>query len=222
MDIAGMVEFQAAQALDVGVACYCTAGMLAEQCFSISNTVGHTVPLAARADIPHFSEFQKDQDLRLKCVLDALSVLGERTTPAFSGFAPLKHTMPEVSEFCNNLKENYDRWPPAARRAVDEKLRHPDVASVFRSLAAGREEFDSCIKETQRILTKKADELIARKGGLAVCGLPSCGKQELTLSEFPMCGACREAKYCCKGHQAEDWRAHKKVCAGRKEKGEKA
>ena len=50
------------------------------------------------------------------------------------------------------------------------------------------------------------------KHGLRGCALPSCSKTEKTVKEFAGCSSCRSVVYCCREHQALDWRAHKKAC----------
>jgi hypothetical protein len=51
----------------------------------------------------------------------------------------------------------------------------------------------------------------------AVCALRDCAlaarsKREERTSQFKLCGACKSVVYCCKEHQAEDWRSHKASC----------
>ena len=51
------------------------------------------------------------------------------------------------------------------------------------------------------------------------CGLVGCSQEV----EKGLCGGCKDIHYCCKEHQAKDWKRHKKECkekakAGFKEK----
>jgi len=47
---------------------------------------------------------------------------------------------------------------------------------------------------------------IGVRDDMNVCQL--CG----TLENLSLCGGCRHIWYCCKAHQREDWKAHKKTC----------
>ena len=44
------------------------------------------------------------------------------------------------------------------------------------------------------------------------CALPGCGGREAHPAHFKSCAACRGVVYCCREHQVEGWRAHKKAC----------
>jgi hypothetical protein len=46
--------------------------------------------------------------------------------------------------------------------------------------------------------------------GLRRCTLPSCDAQEPHPKLFKLCGRCNAAAYCCKEHQTEDWKRHKR------------
>ena len=52
------------------------------------------------------------------------------------------------------------------------------------------------------------------KLGRHICALPDCGKVERRAMDFPSCGRCRTAKYCCAEHQTAHWRGHKSACKG--------
>ena len=47
---------------------------------------------------------------------------------------------------------------------------------------------------------------------LRTCALASCGAREAHAAHFKVCSGCRRAAYCCREHQAADWRAHKAAC----------
>ena len=42
------------------------------------------------------------------------------------------------------------------------------------------------------------------------CALPDCGAQEPHPKAFKLCSRCKDATYCCKEHQVEDWARHKR------------
>ena len=51
--------------------------------------------------------------------------------------------------------------------------------------------------------------------GLRVCALPSCSARESTVLQFKVCGACKQAAYCCTEHHKTHWKAgHKQECSG--------
>ena len=47
---------------------------------------------------------------------------------------------------------------------------------------------------------------------LRSCALAGCGAVEAHPQHFKRCAACRAVVYCCRGHQVEDWPAHKAAC----------
>ncbi len=50
----------------------------------------------------------------------------------------------------------------------------------------------------------------AARHGLRRCALPSCDAQEPHPKLFKLCSRCQATAYCCKQHQAEDWKRHKR------------
>ncbi len=64
---------------------------------------------------------------------------------------------------------------------------------------------DACTESRQQ--TAAAD---AARHGLRRCALPSCDAQEPHPKLFKLCGRCSGAAYCCKQHQTEDWKRHKR------------
>ena len=51
--------------------------------------------------------------------------------------------------------------------------------------------------------------------GLRACALPSCSAREVTVRQFKVCGACKQAAYCCFEHSKAHWKAgHKQECSG--------
>jgi hypothetical protein len=51
----------------------------------------------------------------------------------------------------------------------------------------------------------------AAQHGLRRCALPSCDAQEPHPKLFKLCGRCHATAYCCKQHQTEDWKRHKRA-----------
>ena len=47
---------------------------------------------------------------------------------------------------------------------------------------------------------------------LGRCSLPTCGKMEDALGKFKRCSRCKEALYCCREHQKDHWKVHKRSC----------
>lgn len=69
---------------------------------------------------------------------------------------------------------------------------------------------------------KEATTLISEIGQVVGvrrnCSWAECSKQEAFPGDFSLCGRCRLVRYCCKEHQAADWRArHRKICSVPKE-----
>jgi Mn-dependent DtxR family transcriptional regulator len=72
----------------------------------------------------------------------------------------------------------------------------------------------------EQVLAKQREEARARhehaaaddvaRHGLRRCALPSCAAQEAHPKLFKLCGSCNAAAYCCKEHQTEDWKRHKR------------
>ena len=52
----------------------------------------------------------------------------------------------------------------------------------------------------------------AAERGTHECALAGCASQEVHVSQFKRCGACKAVVYCCKEHQVADWPAHKVAC----------
>jgi hypothetical protein len=50
----------------------------------------------------------------------------------------------------------------------------------------------------------------AARHGLRRCALPACGAQEPHPKLFKLCGRCHATAYCCKQHQTDDWKRHKR------------
>lgn len=48
--------------------------------------------------------------------------------------------------------------------------------------------------------------------GLKPCGLPSCGKQEASVSHFKNCSRYEAVKYCCHEHLLAHWPVHQTQC----------
>jgi hypothetical protein len=58
-------------------------------------------------------------------------------------------------------------------------------------------------------LQARADADMARHA-LRGCALPACAATEPHPQAFKLCSRCKTAVYCCKAHQAEDWKRHKR------------
>jgi hypothetical protein len=61
-----------------------------------------------------------------------------------------------------------------------------------------------------RVELQQAAAADAARHGLRRCALPSCDAQEPHPKLFKLCGRCNAAAYCCKEHQTEDWKRHKR------------
>ena len=100
---------------------------------------------------------------------------------------------------------------PAFHAAVMAKWTKPAVADVLRgrgSLQRGV----SFIQEDDNVIEalKRAD--VAARGYRA-CGLPSCGKREVTVRHFKLCGGCDAVAYCCDEHHDAHWtEGHRREC----------
>ena len=49
------------------------------------------------------------------------------------------------------------------------------------------------------------------------CGLERCLK-EVETKDKGLCSGCKEVHYCCKEHQKEDWKRHKKGCKAKEQR----
>ncbi len=56
----------------------------------------------------------------------------------------------------------------------------------------------------------KGERALARHG-LRACALPDCERVEPEPKAFKLCSRCQHVVYCCKEHQAADWRRHKRA-----------
>jgi hypothetical protein len=57
---------------------------------------------------------------------------------------------------------------------------------------------------------QQAAAMDTARHGLRRCALPSCDAQEAHPKLFKLCGRCNATAYCCKQHQTEDWKRHKR------------
>jgi hypothetical protein len=112
----------------------------------------------------------------------------------------LQYTMSELLELPARARQplaNASARVEAARRGalrargLDESMRHfkDENARLYACASAAREQ-------------------------LRCCSLAACGKREEHAAQWKLCSACKAACYCCKEHQAADWKAgHKAACA---------
>ena len=77
------------------------------------------------------------------------------------------------------------------------------------------------IQDVSGMLMRKYEEANALSAadvaafGLRSCTLPSCSAREATVRQFKVCGACKQAAYCCVEHSKAHWKAgHKQECRG--------
>jgi hypothetical protein len=124
-----------------------------------------------------------------------------------------RHGTVEVKTFLEHALDEESALPQlrtagllATEEAVLQSLleaRRNDVPQ--RTLAQATVEFTQQARRTAQL--SAAD--VARHG-LRRCALPSCAAQEPHPKLFKLCGRCHAAAYCCKQHQTEDWKRHKR------------
>lgn len=109
---------------------------------------------------------------------------------------------------------------PAFFAAVWRAWRGEGVARVLRgrgSLLVGPPVIDAY--DAAAAARRAAD---VAKRGLRRCGLPACGRQELTVRHFQLCGGCSAVAYCSDAHHAAHWKeGHRRECGALKAAGAK-
>jgi hypothetical protein len=76
----------------------------------------------------------------------------------------------------------------------------------------GKRSMQELAKRIERLNAKQqqAAAADAARHGLRRCALPACDAQEPHPKLFKLCGRCHATAYCCKQHQTEDWKRHKR------------
>jgi hypothetical protein len=82
-----------------------------------------------------------------------------------------------------------------------------DLARRFKYDYAAHRSNDGMV---QRTLQARGEADVARHG-LRACALPECAATEPQPKTFKLCARCQRVVYCCKEHQTEDWRRHKRA-----------
>jgi hypothetical protein len=98
----------------------------------------------------------------------------------------------------------------ALRRAhlsAAEEAALRDLARRFKYDYASHKRTDDMV---QRALQARGEADVARHG-LRACALPECAATEPQPKTFKLCARCQRVVYCCKEHQTEDWRRHKRA-----------
>lgn len=62
------------------------------------------------------------------------------------------------------------------------------------------------------LVAKGQERYAAEAPALRTCALEGCGAREIHVAQFKKCAACQAVVYCCREHQVEHWKAHKKAC----------
>jgi hypothetical protein len=66
--------------------------------------------------------------------------------------------------------------------------------------------------DAEKQLMSHVERLAARAAahGLMSCALPVCGAKEPHPQAFKLCDRCKHVRYCCREHQIDDWKRHKR------------
>ncbi len=87
------------------------------------------------------------------------------------------------------LRQLAERYKAVAKRNKQETPKHTEDMNAEQQQAAAAD---------------------AARHGLRRCALPACDAKEPHPKLFKLCGRCHATAYCCKQHQTEDWKRHKR------------
>lgn len=102
-------------------------------------------------------------------------------------------------------------------KALEEKLSGGAQRVVNMAAAQARDFLENPLENSSSTEDKEASALLSDVTQLVgvrrSCSWGECDKVEAFPGDFSRCGRCRVARYCCKEHQAADWRwQHRKTC----------
>jgi hypothetical protein len=168
-----------------------------------------TVPLlfdTPRGDVPYLSDEQLlSFDACVASALDLMLVPYQYNAGTVSltrtDTMLLTHLKKMSDNRVNNIANSSEAQLPRAWRSVQLSgvLDDERVIGIGSKLAEGGVQY---IVAAQNVPASS----------LRGCQLAACAAREAHVSHFRLCGACKQAVYCCKEHQVSDWPAHRRAC----------
>ena len=175
-------------------------GQLMVQCITITCAALDEELITLDEALPRFERAAED----VVAAAGFLATLqeGDAAKPKFSVVAAL---LQMIAKGYAPVASPAWRAAVAAHRTLERNCR---LSSAEESASAKK----SAQAEAQMRDVDAASAAAAAAATLRTCALASCGAREAHAAHVKVCAGCRRAVYCCREHQAADWRAHKAAC----------
>ena len=135
-----------------------------------------------------------------------VTILGAQAGSCLMPMVQTKDLIPSVHEYFDMLYQLIvsERKGKPQSFAIDSDVRVEMLRSILKDTGIHVGYYPPPSPEEEKIM----DVRRPRGQSCEVCGVLSC----LDGSKLLVCSACRSVQYCCKEHQKEDWKYHKRVC----------